>query len=352
VRRDHLVHIDGALGEGGGQVLRTALSLALITGSPIEIINIRARRAKPGLRPQHLRAVEAAATVAHAQVEGNRIGSEALRFIPGEVAAGQYHFDIGTAGATSLVLQTLYLPLAMAPRPSAVRVTGGTHVPLSPCFHYLDLNWRWHLARAGIALTLTLERAGFYPPGGGIVRAAIEPAAGVRALRLERRGALRALRGISASARLPEHVAERQRAQALARLAERDLHARIEMLHLEAPSPGSMLLLLAEFEGTRACYFALGERGKPAERVADEAVDAMLGFLESDGAVDTYLADQLLLPLALAQGASRMGTARITEHLRTNAAVIRQFLPVEVEIGGALDEAGTVHIRPRGAHAS
>ncbi len=340
------LRIDGATGEGGGQVLRTALSLSLITGTPVDIYNIRARRSKPGLRPQHLRAVEAAAEVGRARLEGNRIGSVELRFQPTQVVPGRYQFDIGTAGATSLVLQTVYLPLALLAAPSSVRITGGTHVPLSPCFHYLDLSWRWHLLRAGLVLGLTMERAGFYPPGGGIIHAVIEPAAGVRPLRLEQRGALLRVRGLSAGARLPAHVAERQRAQALMRLAERGIRADIEMQRLDARSPGSMLLLLAEFEHARACYFALGERGKPAERVADEAADALLAFLEVDAAVDEHLADQLLLPLAFAEGDSILAPARITEHLRTNAEIIRLFLPVGFEIAGEKDAPGKVHIRP------
>ncbi|NIR30480.1 MAG: RNA 3'-phosphate cyclase [Gammaproteobacteria bacterium] len=340
------MRIDGATGEGGGQVLRSALSLSLLTRTPIEIFNIRARRSKPGLRPQHLRAVEAAAEVGQARLEGNRIGSAELHFRPTQVASGRYRFDIGTAGATSLVLQTVYLPLALLAAPSSVRVTGGTHVPLSPCFHYLDLSWRWHLARAGVALALTLERAGFYPPGGGIIHAAIEPGARVRPLWLEQRGALLGVRGISAGARLPAHVAERQREQARARLSERDVRADIEVERLDARSPGSMLLLLAEFEHARACYFALGERGKPAERVADEAADALLAFLQTDAVVDEYLADQLLLPLAFAEGDSILVAARITEHLRTNAEIIRLFLPVDFDIAGDRDTPGAVHIRP------
>lgn len=347
MRAARRLRIDGAMGEGGGQVLRTALSLSLVTGTSIEIFNIRASRSKPGLRPQHLRAVEAAAEVGQAQIDGNRVGSGELRFAPKAILPGRYSFDIGTAGATSLVLQTLYLPLAKAREPSRVRITGGTHVPMSPCFHYLDLSWRWHLERVGVDVALRLERAGFYPPGGGIIHAAIEAGPRLGAMRRERRGALVAVRGLSASAKLPAHVAARQRERALLRLAERDVRARIVNERLEAGSPGSMLLLLAEFEHARACYFGLGERGKPAERVADEAVDALLAFLDGDGAVDEYLADQMLLPLALAKGESVLRTARITEHLRTNARVIGLFLPIEFAIAGEVGAPGTVHIRPR-----
>lgn len=341
-----MLRIDGAKGEGGGQVLRTALSLALITGTGFELVNLRARRTPPGLRPQHLRAVEAAAAIGRATLAGNRLGSQALRFVPGRIVPGDYRFDIGTAGAAALVLQTVYLPLARATAPSTVQITGGTHVPLSPCFHYLDLVWRWHLARAGITLGLQMTRAGFYPPGGGCIEAQIRPASSIRALRLERRGALHRITGISASAKLPAHVAERQRAQALRRLAERGLSADIRIEPLAARSPGSMLLLLAEFAHTRAAHFALGERGKPAERVADEAADAFLTFLDTEAAIDEHLADQLLLPLAFAHGDSVLHSARITEHLRTNAAVIRAFLPVAFAIAGETGAPGIVSVQP------
>ena len=205
------VTIDGSYGEGGGQVLRTSLALSALTGKELEIFNVRAGRARLGLRPQHLQAVKAATAICRAEVSGADIGSQTIRFVPGRVRAGDYRFDIGTAGSTSLVLHTVYLPLALsAGGSSRVTITGGTHVPLSPCFHYLDLSWRWHLAHVGIALMLTMERAGFYPPGGGIIHAAIESASRARSLCLDQRGALLRVRGISA-ARLPAHVAERQR---------------------------------------------------------------------------------------------------------------------------------------------
>jgi len=341
-----MVRIDGSTGEGGGQVLRSSLSLALITGRAVELVNIRARRAKPGLRPQHLQAVRAAASVGRAAVQGDRVGSERLSFAPRAVSAGDYRFDIGTAGATGLVLQTVCVPLALAQAPSRLRISGGTHVPLSPCFHYLDLSWRWLLERAGMHLALHMERAGFYPPGGGMVQARVEPLQRLRGLRLERRGRLRGVRGLSASARLPAHVAARQRERALARLGARGVAAAIAMERLDASSPGSLLLLLAELEAGRACFFALGARGKPAERVADEAVDELLGFLATDGAVDPYAADQLLLPLALAEEASILRTSRLTEHTRTNADIIRAFLPVAIEVEGEPGEPAVVRIRP------
>lgn len=343
-----MIAIDGAIGEGGGQVLRSALSLSLLTGQDFTMTHIRANRPKPGLHPQHLLAVQAAAQISGASVEGDRKGSDHISFVPRGVEAGHYHFDIGTAGATGLVLQTLLLPLAMAPGESRLVVSGGTHVPWSPCFHYLDWHWRHFLARMAVDFELSMHRAGFYPQGGGEVEARMGGGARPAALAIEQRGTLRRIRGLSAVANLPMSIAERQRNQAEKRL--RLLLPQAEVaLTLEfftAHSPGTLLLLLAEFEHSQACFFALGARGKPAERVADEAVDALAEFIHSDGAVDPWLADQLLLPLAMADAPSVLRTSKVTRHLLTNAEVIRAFLPVGIDIAAPLGEAGTINLQP------
>ncbi len=345
------VYIDGALGEGGGQILRTALSLSLITGRPVRLVNIRVRRRKPGLRPQHLQAVHAAARVGRATVHGAAVDATEVEFVPAPppVEAGRFRFDIGTAGATSLVLQTLYLPLALADSVSQVMVTGGTHVPLSPCFHYLDLHWRRFLAGIGVELSLELERAGFYPPGGGIVRMRVHPTGGLRPLTMQRRGTLRRITGISAIAGLPDHVAERQRNRSLSRLAGlAEAPCAIDTVRLTATSKGSMLLLIAEFAQTQACFFALGAPGKPAETVADEAVNALLEFVAGQAAVERYLADQLLLPLALARGESILSVDRVTPHQLTNAEVIARFIPAQIDFEGEQGKPGVIRIRGTG----
>jgi RNA 3'-terminal phosphate cyclase (ATP) len=243
-----VIEIDGAIGEGGGQVLRSALTLSLLTGQAFGMTRVRASRPRPGLFPQHLAAVQAAAQISAADVAGDRIGSRELHFAPGPVQAGRYHFDIGTAGATSLVLQTLLLPLALAEARSSLSISGGTHVPWSPCFHYLDWHWRPLLARLGIEFQLELAMAGFYPQGGGELRAEIPGGARPVSLNLPERGGLQRLRGLSAVANLPLEIAERQRSQALRRLGRRspELDVHIEVQPLPARSPGTLLLLLAE----------------------------------------------------------------------------------------------------------
>ena len=391
------IRLDGAMGEGGGQVLRSALSLSLLTGRPFVLSRVRAGRDRPGLRPQHLTAVQAAAQVSGARVDGDRVGSQEIAFAPGPVRPGDYCFDVGTAGATSLVLQTLLLPLVVAegaakgsrrgsvaaqaggassakqqlacfsphPNPSPrwgegllrhplaggeskVVIRGGTHVPWSPCFHYLDWQWRPFLQRVAIHFDLTLTMAGFYPEGGGELRASIPGGATPEPLGLTERGALREVRGLSAVANLPWEIAERQRRRALRDLAGvcPGVVPEIELEELPASTRGTLLLLLARCEHGQGCCFALGARGKRAEQVADEAVAGLAAFLRSDGAVDPWLADQLLLPLAAATEASALRTSEVTLHLQTNAEVIQEFLPVEIHIDGPLGSPGTIHLRP------
>ena len=341
-----VIEIDGSSGEGGGQVLRSALTLSLLTGRAFHMTRVRAMRPRPGLFPQHLAAVQAAAQISGAELSGDRIGSQELQFAPAAVRPGKYHFDIATAGATALVLQTLLLPLALADGASQLSISGGTHVPWSPCFHYLDRLWRVLLARIGIGFSLELAMAGFYPQGGGELRAQIPGGARPARLELLERGALRRLRGLSAVANLPLEIAERQRARALRRLGSGtpNVEVHIEVEALPARSRGTLLLLLAEFEHSQACFFALGARGKRAERVADEAVDDLLAFLAGSGAVDRWMADQLLLPLALAGPGSALRTAAVSSHLLTNAAVIEHFLPLRISVQGTAGAAGVVRI--------
>ncbi len=344
-----MIEIDGSQGEGGGQILRSALTLSILTGQAMTIANIRKRRSKPGLMAQHLKSVQAAAAICAASVEGAEPGSQELAFQPGEIYSGHYRFDIGTAGSTSLVLQTIFLPLCLAGGSSTVILTGGTHVPHSPSFDYLDLHWLPYMRQLGCRAELNIEQAGVYPHGGGHIRAAIRPAGPLGALEITSRGALQNIQGLSAVANLDPEIAKRQKHQALRRLEPLTRATKIKDFSMPAAGKGTTLLLQAGFERSSACYFSLGERGKPAERVADEAVDGLQVFLATDGAIDQYLADQLLLPLAVAAwrfgaGPSRLRTCQVTQHLLTNAWIVRLFLPVRIEIEGELGEPGFVTV--------
>lgn len=342
--------IDGSLGEGGGQVLRTSLALSVICQQPMHIINIRACRPKPGLKAQHLKAVDAAAAISKAQVTGAALHSDEIIFIPRDIRSGRYRFEIGTAGATSLVLQTILIPLSLASSASTVSISGGTHVPWSPCYHYLEGQWLPWMKEIGFDAAVVLDKAGFYPQGGGRITASIRPTSNLRPLNLTQRGKLLLIRGISGVANLPISIAERQKRQAMLRLqtipwpAQPDLS--IKLLNLNSPAKGTFIFLAAEFEGGRACFTSLGELGKPAERVADQAVNDLLYFLETGAAIDAYLADQLLLPLSLAQGTSILQTSSVTHHLLTNAKIIQLFLPVKINIEGEINQPGWVTIEP------
>lgn len=345
------LEIDGSFGEGGGQILRTALALSIISGKPFVIDHIRAHRKNPGLRPQHLQAVEAARIISQATVEGATPGSSTLTFSPGSLRSGRYSFKIGTAGATTLVLQTIYLPLARANSASTVQLYGGTHVPWSPCYHYLEYQWAPWLEALGFSLHLQLIKAGFYPQGGGHISATIRALKNLKPLQIEQRGSMKEIVGLSAVANLPLEIAKRQKKQALLRLSQElpcdEIQPKISIAQLPAFNKGTVLILAAKFTHGSACYFSLGELGKPAEKVADEAVDQLLKFLNTPAAIDEFCADQLLLPLALALGESRFMTPRLTDHLVTNAAIIQKFLDVYISIQGERDQPAWVQLSPQ-----
>ena len=342
------ITIDGSQGEGGGQILRTAAGLAAALGRNVRIINIRAGRPQPGLRPQHLAAVRAAAAVCDGELAGAEAGSAEIVFRPGRVKAGKYRFDIGTAGSAMLVLQTVLPALMVAEGESDVTVAGGTHNPLAPCFEYVRDVFGLLASAAGLNAYFELMRAGFYPAGGGEARMRIRGLGArqeVGPLRLTSRGELRYIEGLSAEGRmLPEHVVERQAAQLLARLAAAGLRATVEQARWDSFGPGTCVFARAVFARSAAGFFSLGARGKPAEKVADEAADALLEFLASDGAADAHAADQLVAIAALCPSESRISTSRITGHLTTNAQVIRQLTGRKIAIDAEEGKPGMVTV--------
>jgi len=348
--RGNLLEIDGSFGEGGGQILRTALTLAVALGRPFRMRRIRAGRPTPGLRPQHLLAVRAAAALCNATVEGDRIGSQDLLFAPQcRPTGGDYTFDVGateaggSAGAVSLVFQTLFLPLSLVGAPSRLTLVGGTHVPWSPPFHYLAHVYLPAVARLGFAADLALERWGWYPKGGGIVHAHIRPRQHVAldtpsgegaepTLDWTRRGRIAHIWGISAASNLPAHIIQRQKAQALETLRKAGLRAEIDEVEAPAVGFGTVVFLVAEYERGLGGFTAYGALRKPAERVAEEAARELVRSHETKAAVDEHLADQLLLPAVLTGAAVAFTTPRATDHLRTNAWTIEQFLGTRVDI--------------------
>lgn len=359
--------VDGSYGEGGGQVLRTSLALSAVTGQPVRIERIRAGRRKPGLQPQHVTSVRAAAKVCDARVEGAKLHSDALIFIPQSAPrAGNYVFDVaqaakgGSAGSVSLILQTVLLPLAVAGGLSRLTLGGGTHVAWSPPYDYLKRVYLPTLARMGVKAKVSLQKWGWYPVGGGVVQATVEgqgvgasaggtgvyagAEGGLRGLDLRERGEVLRVRGLSASSNLPKHIRLRQEGAALQALRANGVNVRMEVMDAPAKGLGTMVFLWAECQNALAGFTSLGERGKPAEQVAEEAAGELLVYLKNDAALECYLADQLVLPMALASGPSQFTTQLVTQHLLTNAWVVNHFLPGRVRVDGEEGQAGVCWI--------
>lgn len=324
--------VDGAFGEGGGQILRTALTLSAVTQRVVEIINIRAGRGKPGLLRQHLTAVRALAEICGAEVEGDVLKSSRVLFRPGPIQAGVYEFAIGSAGSANLVLQTVLPALLMAQGPSTVTVKGGTHNPSSPPFDFLQRVFFPQLERMGAQVQAELLRPGFFPAGGGAVRVAVRPPASgtLGALELLQRGQEMGRHLKAVVANLPVKVAHRE-LEAFRGRVEWPMECAEVCQWSEAPGPGNVVMAELQYEHVGALFTAFGQRGMPAERVGRYCAGQVREYFKDAVPVGEYLADQLLLPMALGQGGCFL-TRALSEHTRTNLEVIRQLLGVRFEV--------------------
>ena len=349
--------LDGGHGEGGGQILRTALALSALTGRPFDLVNIRASRPRPGLAAQHLTAVHAAAALCAATIEGDQLHSSALSFTPLEpVRRGNYLFDVtearagGSAGSVTLVLQTVLLPLALASGISAVTIRGGTHVSWSPSVDYVQELWLPTLSDMGVRARVELLGWGWYPAGGGEIRIRIEGLSGspLAPIICSKRGELRHVRGRAVAANLPvqARIPERMSERARMLLRESNISGEIRVEQVDAVCPGAGIFLAAEYTAGRGGAGALGERGKPAEDVADEAVAALLAYHNSGAAFDAHLGDQLILPAALSSAESRFSVERVTRHLMTNSWVVERFGVAQIAVVGTEGEPGHVTVAP------
>ena len=382
--------LDGAVGEGGGQILRTGLALSAITSVPVEIINIRARRSKPGLAAQHLTGVRAVAAACNGRLEGDFLGSDRVALVPGEIRAGEYELDIAaetpSAGAITLVIQALLPVLALADGASRVLLQGGTHVEWSPSFHYLDQVLRPTLAVLGVHFQVHLRSWGWYPRGGGAVEVEIAGTAEMNRVEWTERGSLQSITGVSVVSNLPSHIAERQAHAARDMLAALLPNVPIDIAEewVEGVGRGSFCFLRAEYGGggsggrsdggsggdggdgggggggdgggrggrggrdsvlqvPPSGFSALGRRGKRAETVGQEVAGALLSHLRNGAVLEDHLADQVLPFLALASGASLCTVPQVSSHLRTNAWVCERLLDIRVGLHEDLPCTVEVH---------
>lgn len=324
-----MIEIDGSSGEGGGQVLRSALSLSLVTGKPCRVFNIRAGRKNPGLQRQHLACVKAAATISDGRVTGDELNSRDLVFEPGSVRAGNFQFQTGGAGSATLVLQTVLPSLATAPGPSNLVLEGGTHNPMAPPFEYLDRCFLPVVKRMGPVVKLKLDRHGFYPAGGGKIRATISPATKWNPIELVTRGPISHCRARVLMSKLPSHIAEREIKVVKRRLALD--HRSVSQEQVSAHGHGNVVLVDMTFPEVTEIATSFGELGVRAEIVAERAAKDAQRYLDAECPVGEHLADQLLLPFALA-GSGRFHTMEPTSHTTTNIEVIREFLDVEIKV--------------------
>lgn len=324
-----MLTIDGSQGEGGGQILRSALTLSLVTGQPFRLEKIRAGRAKPGLARQHLTCVEAAQTISHGSAEGASLGSTTIEFHPGRVVPGSYLFDIGSAGSTTLVLQTILIPLLTASDFSRLTLKGGTHNPMAPPFDYLVRTFAPLINRLGPQLELDLIRPGFFPAGGGEFTAQIHPVRQLRGFDLLHRGEICRRSARAILSRIDKTIGTRQ-----LRVFEEEFGILRENCELEVASgshgPGNAVLVAIQAGEISATFSAVGERNRSPESVAQEVIRQATVWQTADVPVDEHLADQWLLPMALSGGGT-IRTTPPTRHTQTNADVIRMFLPIRIQ---------------------
>lgn len=343
-----MIEIDGSAGEGGGQILRTSLALSMCTGQPFRLTKIRAGRAKPGLMRQHLTCVNAATEVCGAEVQGAELNSQSLTFSPGPVRAGDYVFNVGTAGSCTLVLQTVWPALMMADAPSQLKLSGGTHNPMAPPFHFLERSYAPLLRKLGANAELKLRRLGFYPAGGGEIEATIWPARDhLQPFDLNDRGAKVEAYAECFAPALPRSVVRRELEQLGEGLGWSGEQLR-EAACRQNEGPGNALMATLVYEHVSEVFTAFGEKGVSAEQVARAVVGEVRSYQVSDAALGPHLADQWALPLALAmwqrRGAASYTCSELTPHAKTNFEVIERFLPVNFSTASAC-HGWTVYVR-------
>ncbi|WKD50145.1 RNA 3'-terminal phosphate cyclase [Microbulbifer spongiae] len=324
-----MIVIDGSQGEGGGQIFRTALSLAMCLGKPVRIENIRSGRSRSGLLRQHLACLRAAKEISGAKVAGDALGSSVVTFEPGAVKSGAYRFAVGSAGSTTLVFQTVLMPLLLTDGVSTLYLQGGTHNAWAPSYDFIEKCFLPVLARMGCSVAVDLKKYGFYPAGGGDWRVRIVPTKKIQALTLMQRGEVKRKEAVALSARIPTHVIERElnRVKKKCYWENSSLHQKL----VSSDGPGNMLSLRVNTGDVTEVFESVGERNIRAERVAERAISALKRYMKAGVPVGEHLADQLLLPMALGNGGC-FRTLKPSQHLLTNIQVIKAISGIKIEL--------------------
>ncbi len=347
-----MITIDGSYGEGGGQIIRTAVSLSALTMKPVRISKIRAGRSKPGLRNQHIAGIEVIGWLANASISGLEVGSTEIEFVPKERSGGEYSYDVGTAGSISLILQAVLPAAVLSPEPITLNLRGGTDVTWSPPVDYMREVFLPSLTRLGLSVTITTKQRGHYPKGGGQVTCEVKPSSEIATMNQTEFGSLIGVHGVSHCVRLPSHVASRQADSAKSILDKSEISP-ISISIESYPKgrdphlgPGSGIVLWAESDnGMRIGADQLGKRGKRAEEVGADAAQQLKRELATKHAVDSHLGDMLVPYLAMAKGESKIGLTEVTSHLQTNLWVTERILGAEMYLEGNLGQTGVLTVK-------
>ncbi|PCJ52559.1 MAG: RNA 3'-phosphate cyclase [Planctomycetota bacterium] len=326
---DNLLKIDGSQGEGGGQILRSSLALSILSNTPFNIFNIRAGRKKPGLMRQHLTAIKAALAICNGEAVGNDIHSKEVSFYPDKLTGGKFHFSIGTAGSTNLVLQTILPPLLIANKASTITLEGGTHNQYAPPYDFIKDSFAPIINLFGPSIEMDISKWGFYPAGGGEYTVNIKPAEELKEIHIIERGKLIKLKAKIYYTKLPRTIAEREE-KTLLRNLDKLSRKDIEIYEIKnSPGPGNIIFLEAQYDKSKSIFTGFSERGLPAEKVAKGVCQSFQKHHKADVPIDKYLADQLMLPMAMA-GKGSFITRKLSYHSQTNIDVIMTFLPIEI----------------------
>ncbi len=337
-----MINIDGSFGEGGGQIVRTSLALSILTGKSFSINKVRAGRAKPGLQAQHLTAVKAAQEICDGELTGAAIGATQFTFVPGKLRTGHFDFNIGTAGSATLVLQTILPPLISASEPTTLTFQGGTHNPMAPPFDFLKKTFLPIIQRMGPNVVAELKKFGFYPAGGGQLTVKVEPAK-LSPVSIMERGSITSKRARALVVRLPRRIAERELAVVKSMLEGWRSDELIAEQADNAASPGNILFIEYNSDHLTEVITSIGTKGLPAETVAERAVEEAQKYISNGAPVGEHLADQLLLPMAIAGGGSYV-TGPLTPHSTTNIDTIKKFLDIDIRVEALHDEQFKVSV--------